>query len=118
MGHGGAEPRADSVATLPNDIFVGREAELGALRRAFEDAVAAQGRLVLIGGEPGIGKSRLAAELARECTQRGALVLWGRCWEGTGQLVAGSASEPVPRSLILLEGWMMYSAGGCSSAWR
>jgi DNA-binding CsgD family transcriptional regulator len=65
--------------------FVGREAELAAL---IDDlAAAAGGRgggVVLLGGEPGIGKTRLAEELAVQATSRGALVLWGRCWEGEG----------------------------------
>ena len=39
---------------------------------------------MLLGGEPGIGKTRLAEELAAKATERGALVLWGRCWEGEG----------------------------------
>jgi KaiC/GvpD/RAD55 family RecA-like ATPase len=40
--------------------------------------------VVLVAGEPGIGKTRLAEELATQATARGALVLWGRCWEGEG----------------------------------
>jgi DNA-binding CsgD family transcriptional regulator len=40
--------------------------------------------VVLLAGEPGIGKTRLAEELAAQATARGALVLWGRCWEGEG----------------------------------
>jgi DNA-binding SARP family transcriptional activator len=64
--------------------FVGRERELGALLAALDDALAGRGRLVLIGGEPGIGKSRLAEELATTAAGRGARVVWGRCWEGGG----------------------------------
>ncbi len=65
-------------------VFVGREDELAALLRALEDALAARGRLLVIGGEPGIGKSRLAEELARTAVETGAAVLWGRCWEAGG----------------------------------
>ena len=43
--------------------FVGREDELGALMTALADTPRRKGRLVLVGGEPGIGKSRLAEEL-------------------------------------------------------
>jgi DNA-binding CsgD family transcriptional regulator len=64
--------------------FVGREAELAALTADLDAAATGQGGVVLVGGEPGIGKTRLAEELAGQATTRGALVLWGRCWEGEG----------------------------------
>jgi hypothetical protein len=64
--------------------FVGREAELATLLSALERARAGRGSLYLIGGEPGIGKSRLADEFAVRARQDGARVLWGRCWEGAG----------------------------------
>ena len=64
--------------------FVGRERELGELVAALDDAVRGRGRLVLIGGEPGIGKSRLADELAARAREQGAQVLVGRCWEAGG----------------------------------
>jgi len=41
-------------------------------------------RLFLLVGEAGIGKTRLADELARRAVAGGAQVLWGRCWEGDG----------------------------------
>jgi DNA-binding CsgD family transcriptional regulator len=65
-------------------LFVGREAELGALTADLETALAGRGGLVLLAGEPGIGKTRLAEELAAAAAARGALVLWGRSWEGEG----------------------------------
>jgi tetratricopeptide (TPR) repeat protein len=64
--------------------FLGREAELASLSGGLDDANAGQGGLVLIGGEPGIGKSRLADELAGLARDRGFLVLWGRAWEDAG----------------------------------
>ncbi|MBA2275689.1 MAG: AAA family ATPase [Chloroflexi bacterium] len=64
--------------------FVGREQELAELSRGLEEAEAGNGRLFLISGEPGIGKSRLADELGVAARHRGARVLWGRCWEGAG----------------------------------
>lgn len=64
--------------------FVGRQAELEALEGGLEDAINGRGRLFFLVGEPGIGKSRLADEFASRAKQRGASILWGRCWEGGG----------------------------------
>jgi tetratricopeptide (TPR) repeat protein len=64
--------------------FVGRDRELAELMAGFDDAVGGRGRLFLIGGEPGIGKSRLADELQSRARGRGAAVLVGRCWEAGG----------------------------------
>ena len=65
-------------------VFVGRGRELGGLEAALEDALAGRGGLVLLAGEPGIGKSRLADELMATARSRGAWVAVGRCWEGGG----------------------------------
>lgn len=43
---------------------MGRERELGELNKALEDTLAGQGRLLMLAGEPGIGKTRTAQELA------------------------------------------------------
>ena len=64
--------------------FVGREREVQELRHALDEARDGRGLLFLISGEPGIGKSRLAEEVAREAANRDMRVLWGRCWEGDG----------------------------------
>ena len=65
-------------------VFVGRQHELGTLLEGLDSAVAGRGRLILVAGEPGIGKSRLADELARTARERGVGVLWGRGWEDAG----------------------------------
>jgi predicted ATPase/class 3 adenylate cyclase/DNA-binding SARP family transcriptional activator len=59
--------------------FVARTAELDRLRRAWAAARAGAARIVLLGGEPGIGKTTLAARAAREAHRRGAMVVLGRC---------------------------------------
>jgi predicted ATPase len=64
--------------------FVGRARELAELEEGLHDAIEGRGRLFLISGEPGIGKTRLADELADRAAARGVKVLWGRCWEGDG----------------------------------
>jgi predicted ATPase len=68
----------------PGAVFVGRDRELAELRAGLQDAAAGRGRLFLVVGEAGIGKTRLAEELAREAAKTAATVLWGRCWDGEG----------------------------------
>jgi tetratricopeptide (TPR) repeat protein len=68
----------------PGGVFVGRERELFELGTALDEAESGRGSLFLLVGEPGIGKSRLADELAARARGRGFLVLWGRCWEAGG----------------------------------
>jgi tetratricopeptide (TPR) repeat protein len=54
------------------------------LRASLEHATAGRGRLVLLAGEPGIGKTRICEEVAAYARDHGARVLWGRCYEGEG----------------------------------
>ena len=65
-------------------VYIGRERELAVLLAALEDATGGRGRVLLIAGEPGIGKTALAEQLATHAVERGARALWGRCWEGAG----------------------------------
>jgi hypothetical protein len=64
--------------------LIGRDDELAALRAAYQTAAAGLGRLVLIGGEAGIGKTAVALAAAGQLAAQGALVLWGRCAETAG----------------------------------
>src|SRR5580704_12622057 len=66
------------------NAFVGRERELAELHAGLDDVSASHGRLFLLSGEPGIGKTRLAEEISRDAAVRGIRVVWGRCWEGGG----------------------------------
>jgi WD40 repeat protein/DNA-binding SARP family transcriptional activator len=77
-------------------VFVGRSAELAWLRAAWTRATHGQGGVVFLAGKRGIGKTRLAAELAREVHGQGERVLYGRCTAATsdplqplGQALAG-----------------------------
>ncbi len=79
-GPAGEEP----APVPPRATFVGRGRELGVLVEALDDALGGRGRLVLVAGEPGIGKSRLADELMGQARVRGTRVLVGRCWEAGG----------------------------------
>ena len=76
-------------------ILVGRDRELEELSAALDDAVAGRGRLFLVSGDSGVGKTRLVDELASRAKDLGAGVLWGRCskrpgappyWPWTGAL--------------------------------
>jgi DNA-binding CsgD family transcriptional regulator/tetratricopeptide (TPR) repeat protein len=64
---------------VPSSPFVGRSAELAALRVLVPRQAGERGRLVLVGGEAGSGKSRLVRELAHEVACEGVLVLYGAC---------------------------------------
>ncbi|MGZ4409692.1 MAG: ATP-binding protein, partial [Gaiellaceae bacterium] len=76
MGQGGAAPGGA--------VFVGRVGELGELTSALGQAKAGRGAMILLAGEPGIGKTRLVDELVARIEAGGATVFWGRCWEGGG----------------------------------
>lgn len=69
-------PEDDAAA-----LFVGRERELVALRSSLEVALGGHLSVVLVSGEPGIGKTAIVEQLAGEALDRGATVHWGRGWE-------------------------------------
>jgi DNA-binding SARP family transcriptional activator/tetratricopeptide (TPR) repeat protein len=76
-----------AVAPVGRDApgaLVGRDAEMARLELALAGASLQQGRLVLLAGEPGIGKTRLAEEFAMLAGTRGAEVRWGGCYELEG----------------------------------
>ena len=68
------------IESAASAAFVDREEELGLLREAWSSAKAGHRVLTLVGGEPGIGKTALTAELARLVHSDGGLVLYGR-WD-------------------------------------
>src|SRR5262245_66669514 len=74
----------DTSPRAPGEALVGREQELAALRAGLYDVLAGRGRLFLLVGEPGIGKTRLAGEIAALAQSRRARVLVGRAWETEG----------------------------------
>ncbi len=72
------------LESLAGGVFVGRERELETLREAVDAALDGRGSLQLLVGEPGIGKTRAAEELATYARVSGARVYWGRCREDEG----------------------------------
>nr|MDQ3936510.1 AAA family ATPase [Actinomycetota bacterium] len=77
---GAGEPE-NGVAT---ELFVGRDRELDELRTALRQAQGSRGGVVMVGGEPGVGKTTLVERVANDAREQGARVSWGRCWEGGG----------------------------------
>jgi predicted ATPase/class 3 adenylate cyclase len=101
------EEAATAPALVERTPFVGREAERVELRRLLDQAANGQGGLAMIGGEPGVGKTRLAEEMALEARQRGLLTLTGHCYEMEGappyipfvEVVEASARVVPPEAL-------------------
>jgi tetratricopeptide (TPR) repeat protein len=78
------QDQAHALDSLAGGVFVGRQREMGELKAALEDALSGRGRLVMLVGEPGIGKTRTAQELSTYAGLRQCQVLWGRCYEEQG----------------------------------
>src|SRR5215469_10617598 len=75
----GRQPAAGGLAW---GRFIGRAEEMAMLRTAIDASIGGQASLVMVAGEPGIGKTRLAEEAGTYARLRGAQVLVGRCHEG------------------------------------
>jgi predicted ATPase len=75
---------ASSLVSRQDSDFIGRRGDISELRVALEDAVSGRQRIIMLVGEPGIGKTRISQELAAMAERQGAQVLWGRCYEQTG----------------------------------
>ena len=104
---------------MATGAFIGRAGELGRLGRALDAAAAGAGSTVLVAGEAGIGKTRLAAELATRAREAGFELLLGRCLDLIGTELAYqpfvealrelSACPPKPQA---------RSSGSSRTRWR
>src|SRR5947209_6557993 len=74
-------PIGGFIGALPEGLLVARDAELATIMQTFDEVSGGAGRLVLVGGEPGIGKTRLAQEASLTARNRDFLVATGRCYE-------------------------------------
>ncbi|MDQ3944880.1 MAG: AAA family ATPase, partial [Actinomycetota bacterium] len=80
-----ATPMAPALpAPVTRDAFVGREGELARLDEALAEAIGGEGRLVLVEGEAGLGKTALVERFAARARAGGAAVCFGRAWEDEG----------------------------------
>jgi len=76
-----APPDEPSETPIP---LIGREGEFAELKRAMAEALAGRGSIIMIGGEPGIGKTHLTTAILDEARKRGAFAGIGHCYEGEG----------------------------------
>ena len=79
IGESEAQSRFEAAVRKGLTPLVGREEELGLLRRRWEQAKDGAGQVVLLSGEPGIGKSRLVQALTEHVLTEGATRIEFRC---------------------------------------
>ncbi len=110
------QERNSIAATVMNTLaqrtpFVGREVELARIKGLIEGALEGQGAMATLAGEPGVGKSRLAEEVAAYAADRGFTVLTGHCYDSGGapayapfidglERLAGRTSRPALRKML------------------
>jgi len=84
---------APSADITPRQPMIGRKAELTRLSECWRAAANGEIRMVVILGEPGIGKSRLAEELYEWVARHGGTVARARCYAAQGQLAYAPVAE-------------------------
>jgi class 3 adenylate cyclase/tetratricopeptide (TPR) repeat protein len=100
-------PLPGGVSLNRGAFFVGRVQETERLDAAWQRAKAGERLVVMVAGEPGIGKTRLCAELARRAHASGALVLWGHCDE--------ELAAPFQPFVEALRGWLDHDPNDLTS---
>jgi DNA-binding SARP family transcriptional activator len=106
-------PRSSQTA----DELVGRDDPLAALDGVLAGARGGRGRVVLVAGEPGIGKTRLAEEAARRAAAAGMGVAWGRCHEGDGAPALWPWAQVARQLSVGLAPGQLAATLGPSAAW-
>jgi predicted ATPase/DNA-binding winged helix-turn-helix (wHTH) protein len=109
----------DAMGSEPPDPFVGRADLVAPLRLAERAAESGEGRLVLLSGEPGVGKTRLLQHVCHGAKTEGKSVWTGQCYEGEGapafwpwiQVVRQSLSELSARDIAQLPGEVVADLG-------
>ena len=106
------ELQGEDVAPVAEVPFVGRHLELDQLNQAWIAAREGRAHLVLLSGEPGIGKSRLALELGRRVRAEGHVVASARAYEAAGRLPWGPVID------LLRSGALRSHIDTLGSVWR
>lgn len=106
--------KKDAAALRPFERtpFVGREAERAELRSFLDGLAEGHGGVVVIGGEPGVGKTRITEEIAEDARKREHRVLIGRCYESEAappyipfvEIIESAMREVAPETLRLALG--------------
>ncbi len=95
-----ATSNSQSLALSTSYPLVGRSTELSTLMRAY-DAISTSGQLIMLEGEAGIGKTRLAEEFLAQVKSRGANLIGAKCYEGETDLAFG----PIVTALRITLTW-------------
>jgi eukaryotic-like serine/threonine-protein kinase len=95
-------PPPDHKSPLYRRVFVGREKEIKTLQTAFDRALSGEGSVMMVVGEPGIGKTALCEQTATYVGLRGGLVLIGHCYE------KGSLSLPYLPFIEALRSYVLH----------
>ncbi len=117
------KPASDPVAPArerPAALFIGRKPELAQLSNALRSARKGFGRVVLLAGSGGMGKTSLVQQLALQAEREGTTVLWGRCLEEAGappywpwrQLIRGRLRSSAQTDLAQLFGSGLQDIAG------
>jgi transcriptional regulator with XRE-family HTH domain len=104
-GRGGTSslPIGAFLGALPNGPLVGRDAERETIGGALEAVASEQGRFLILVGEPGVGKTRLAQEIVVLARAQGFQLLTGRCYEPQQSLAYAPFLEALAQAVTLLE---------------
>ncbi len=101
QGTQGTQQTQETQNPLYRRVFVGRELELKQLQSAFDGAMSGQGALMMVMGEPGVGKTSLCEQLETYVTLRGGRPLVGHCYEEGSLSLPYLAFVEAMRSYVL-----------------
>jgi transcriptional regulator with XRE-family HTH domain len=96
-------PVGGFLGALPSGQLMGRERERAVIGAALEAVASGQGRLLMLVGEPGVGKTRLAQEIVVIARAQGFQLLTGRCYEPQQSLAYAPFLEALSQAVTLLE---------------